>query len=211
MSVDDHRLGDELADGHARIERGEGILEDHLHVPAHGAHDASACSWSMLRPSMMMSPDVGSTSRRMVRPVVDLPQPNSPTSASVSPLRELEGDILDRMHVATCRLNMPARMAKRVTRLCTSSTGLRCCSFGRRGRGRERGHRLAPVEIERSETARAHAFPSCAEFRHRRQQRLRVGVARGVKMSLRGLPRPCGPVHDEHAVGDLPPPRPCRG
>ena len=33
-----HRLGDDLADGHARIERGVGILEDHLHLLAHRRH-----------------------------------------------------------------------------------------------------------------------------------------------------------------------------
>ena len=32
-----HRLGDQGGDGHARIERAAGILEDELHAPAHGA------------------------------------------------------------------------------------------------------------------------------------------------------------------------------
>ena len=32
------RLGDDLADGHARIERGVGVLEDDLHLLAHGDH-----------------------------------------------------------------------------------------------------------------------------------------------------------------------------
>ncbi len=31
------RLVDHLADGHARVERGVGVLEDHLDAPAHGA------------------------------------------------------------------------------------------------------------------------------------------------------------------------------
>ena len=34
-AVDEQRLGDEVADAHARIERGVGVLEDHLHVAAH--------------------------------------------------------------------------------------------------------------------------------------------------------------------------------
>src|SRR5438105_1192189 len=34
-----------------------------------------------------MSPRVGSIKRRMQRPVVDLPQPDSPTSPNVSPLK----------------------------------------------------------------------------------------------------------------------------
>ncbi len=33
--MDQQRLGDEVADAHARIERGIGVLEDHLHVAAH--------------------------------------------------------------------------------------------------------------------------------------------------------------------------------
>ncbi len=37
-------------------------------------------------PSKTILPPVGSYSRRMVRPTVDLPQPDSPTSPSVSPL-----------------------------------------------------------------------------------------------------------------------------
>jgi hypothetical protein len=37
------------------------------------------------RPWNVTSPDVGSISRRIVRPVVDFPQPDSPTSPSVSP------------------------------------------------------------------------------------------------------------------------------
>ena len=32
------RLGDDLADGHARIERGVRVLEDDLHLLAHGDH-----------------------------------------------------------------------------------------------------------------------------------------------------------------------------
>ncbi len=36
-------------------------------------------------PSNATSPEVGSIRRRIDRPVVDLPQPDSPTSPSVSP------------------------------------------------------------------------------------------------------------------------------
>ena len=38
-----------------------------------------------LWPSNTISPEVGSISRSTQRPVVDLPQPDSPTSPSVSP------------------------------------------------------------------------------------------------------------------------------
>ncbi len=38
--MDLHRLGDDRADRHARVERGVRVLEDHLHVAAHLAHVA---------------------------------------------------------------------------------------------------------------------------------------------------------------------------
>ena len=40
--VDAHRLTDDVADRHARIERREGILEDHLHLLAHREHFVAA-------------------------------------------------------------------------------------------------------------------------------------------------------------------------
>ena len=39
--VDLHRLGDDVADRHARVQRGVGVLEDHLQVAAHLAHLAT--------------------------------------------------------------------------------------------------------------------------------------------------------------------------
>ena len=44
------------------------------------------------RPSNSTSPAVGSYSCKMARPVVDLPQPLSPTRPSVSPLKTVERD-----------------------------------------------------------------------------------------------------------------------
>ena len=49
------------------------------------ARNAAGSSADTLRPSNHTSPAVGSISRRMQRPVVDLPEPDSPTSPSVSP------------------------------------------------------------------------------------------------------------------------------
>jgi hypothetical protein len=47
----------------------------------------SSCSFSveMSRPSKMMRPSVGLYRRKMVRPTVDFPQPDSPTRPTVSP------------------------------------------------------------------------------------------------------------------------------
>ena len=52
---------------------------------------AWASSPVMSSPPTLMVPSVGSSSFRSVRPTVDLPQPLSPTSPSVSP-RPIEND-----------------------------------------------------------------------------------------------------------------------
>ena len=49
------------------------------------AWNAAGPSAVTLRPSNQISPAVGSISRRMQRPVVDFPEPDSPTNPSVSP------------------------------------------------------------------------------------------------------------------------------
>ena len=51
-------------------------------------------------PLSLMAPLDGSTSRSTLRATVDLPQPDSPTSPSVSPLPTREADAVDGMHGA---------------------------------------------------------------------------------------------------------------
>ena len=60
----DQRLGDEVADRHARVERGVGVLEDHLHVAAHRPCISSRPRPGGLRPSMAMSPLPGDQAER---------------------------------------------------------------------------------------------------------------------------------------------------
>jgi hypothetical protein len=84
-AVDAQRLGDDVADGHARVERGERVLEDDLDVAARRAarqRGGVRCG----RPSKRTSPAVGAmqAQRRRCRRC-DLPQPDSPTRPSVSP------------------------------------------------------------------------------------------------------------------------------
>ncbi len=50
-----------------------------------------------------MAPLVGSISRSTLRATVDLPQPDSPTSPSVSPVAKREADAVDGMHGADRR------------------------------------------------------------------------------------------------------------
>ncbi len=51
----------------------------------HSARKAPRSSAVTFWPSNQISPAVGSISRKMQRPVVDLPQPDSPTKPKVSP------------------------------------------------------------------------------------------------------------------------------
>ena len=77
------------------------------------------------------APAVGSISRSSSRPSVDLPQPDSPTSASVSPRIDLEATLIDGAHLgrgcsANCR---PPPSAKRAAE-----------ALGRDDRRSRRGH-----------------------------------------------------------------------
>ncbi|MCY1553152.1 hypothetical protein D9M68_896070 [compost metagenome] len=71
----------------------------------------------------MTEPETGDTSCRTESPVVDLPQPDSPTSDRVSPrCREKETFSTACTRPETL-LQRPERIAKRVVRFLTSSTG----------------------------------------------------------------------------------------
>src|SRR6266545_7568164 len=75
-------------------------------------------------PSKVTSPDVGSIRRRMQRPVVDLPQPDSPTRPSVSPfwiVNEMSSTAWTR---ATSREKSPPRIGKYFLRFLTLSSGV---------------------------------------------------------------------------------------
>ncbi len=94
--VQPDRFGDLLADREDRIQRRHRLLEDHRHVgAAHRAHGRScACARSSARrrareidrPDVMRPPPC-STRRMSDSAVTDLPEPDSPTMASVSPRR----------------------------------------------------------------------------------------------------------------------------
>ena len=84
------RLGQDLAHRHARIERGVGVLEDDLRIAAEGAQLIAHRARARSRPSKRTVPASGSISRSTSRLTVDLPQPDSPTSASVLPASTLK-------------------------------------------------------------------------------------------------------------------------
>ena len=59
-------------------------------------------------PSKVILPEVASSSRITQRAMVDLPQPDSPTTPSVSPLCQREGDAVDRVDAADLLLEHDA-------------------------------------------------------------------------------------------------------
>ena len=120
--VDDDRLGDRGADALARIEARERILEI---ICMRWRMRRSPCGSSARTslPSNRTRPAFGSTSRRIERPVVDLPQPLSPTSASVSPACSEKETSSTACTRALTLPKTPERMGKRVTRFATSRIG----------------------------------------------------------------------------------------
>ena len=88
-AVGHQRLGHDVEQRPARVERREGVLEDHLHLAAERPEPAlrqgGHVHHAALPVRKRISPAVGTTARRMQRAVVVLPQPLSPTSESVSP------------------------------------------------------------------------------------------------------------------------------
>src|SRR5579885_109618 len=75
-------------------------------------------------PPMRIEPAVGSMSRSTVRPTVDLPQPDSPTSPSVSPLRMLKLTPSTAKTAPAVRCSSPLRIGKCFLRSRTSSTAM---------------------------------------------------------------------------------------
>ena len=73
------------ADRHARIERRERVLEDDLHACAAAPRSLPRSSASRSSPSKRTRAGGRLDQAQTSRPTVDLPQPDSPTSARVSP------------------------------------------------------------------------------------------------------------------------------
>ena len=102
----------ESSHGQARIERGVAVLEHHLHVAAQLAQREPAAPRP--RPRRRRSArrhraGSGACSRRAS---VDLPQPDSPTMPSVSPLSTTNDTSSTARTLPIFRLNRPPRMGK---------------------------------------------------------------------------------------------------
>ena len=83
-AVDFDRLADDVADGHARVQAADRVLEDDLHLPAEAAQLFAVVGEEVLA-LVAHLPAVAGIRRRIVRPTVVLPQPDSPTRPSVLP------------------------------------------------------------------------------------------------------------------------------
>ena len=162
MSVALDHLDDLAADGEHRVEAGGRLLEDHADAPpAHRAHRRLGQREQVGAVELDVPPDAmrpGSGSSRMIESaVIDLPQPDSPTSAKVSPLGARVDHAVDRAH---------RRLAARST-----------------GRG-PRGSRQVAAPFDRAPGRWAYASPRAAATtpltagRSRRARRRRTGWRR---------------------------------
>ena len=181
-----------------RVQRGVGILEDDLHVAAERSQRGALRRVTFL-PSNQISPELGSISRRMQRPVVDLPHPDSPTSPSVSPAAMSKLTPSTACTRSTSRENTPPLTAKCLRRSREQGSGLAPASP-------HSTHDLVPgVDLpqrrHRAQCRRRRRSGSAGEAAARR--RLRAGWARrrrsppvalcGAPRSTRGIERirPC--------------------
>ena len=109
-------------------------------------------------PWKTISPAVGSSSRTIVRPSVDLPQPDSPTSPSVSPSLTAKLTSSTACTCATSRCSSPFRIGKYFLTCLTSRSGVSPDSLA----SLEDGHAAAaePPEIVSSRWSRLNSTSS---------------------------------------------------
>ena len=153
------RRADDLRDALARVQRGERVLEDHLHLaPRSGRSSRCAEVRDVVAVEADRCPSVGSSSRMSVRDSVVLPQPDSPTSPSVSPCARRERHVVDRVDVPAVRsmsrpcwigkywldvLDLEQRSRRRSSRLDVAVMRSRPSPRGRSGRRRSRASRAS--------------------------------------------------------------------
>ena len=132
-AVDPEALADAVADRRPRIERRVRVLEDDLHPLPVRLERLALQRWRCRRRRRRSRPTVGSISRSRSRPTVVLPQPDSPTSPSVSPRRIVKLTPSTAWTLAIVRWRTPPRIGNCLTRSRTSTSGASA------GRGRRRG------------------------------------------------------------------------
>ena len=187
---------------HARVERAVGVLEDHLDAAVEGAAFGAGAARRCPCPRRRMRPSSGSSSRTRQRASVDLPQPNSPTMPSVSPRRDLERDVVQRMdgrrRAGRARCARPVwPTGKRLAASVDRDERLASCISGLRHRGDlGRGGSRRPAVSSRDGFERAAARlaadgrsrrRSAGERRSRRAGRSGSAACPRSTMSMRAL------------------------
>ncbi len=204
--MDDQRLGDDVVDRHARVERPHRVLEHELDALAEFLQRRRRVSFSVsvsLVPSLnRMRPVSGVIARMMILDNVVLPQPDLPTRPRHSPRFTSK---LTSSTASTCFSSPPKkpplRIAKLLLTFSTSSSGRAEARALRPGMLlREHlafGHR--DLADRRQALARRHA-----EARHRAQQRLQIGMLRRLEQILHGAGfHDLAVIHDDDLVGDV--------
>ncbi len=134
-----------------------------------------------------------STSLSSARPVVDLPQPDSPTSDKGLSRPEIKTDLLHRMHFARHAIEQPAAHRK---------TGHQVAHLHGSARRRlpYRAFRSPPAADREAKNGAADPDPASPQPRNRRQQRLAyTGAAAATKdlLNAAGLYRLTA-IHHQH-------------
>ena len=98
MPLDDQRLAQDRADPHPRVHGRVGVLEHQLDLPrrSRAARARGSARPGPRPPNADRAARWASPGPTISRPMVVLPQPDSPTSPNVSPVRMLEGHVGDR-------------------------------------------------------------------------------------------------------------------
>ena len=104
-----HRLGHLIGQAHLRVQAGERILKHHLHIRPRPPQPGPVQRHDIHPVQHHARPAVGSISRRIDRPALDLPQPDLAHQRQGAPLVQRKRDILDRMHIG----HRPAQHARR--------------------------------------------------------------------------------------------------
>ena len=122
-AVDRERLADDLADALARVQRRVRVLEDDLHLLAQRPQPALRQLGDVDARRSGSCRHVGSSRRTISRAVVDLPQPDSPTIPSVSPLLTVSVTSSTACTTSLPRENTPCLTGKCFVRCSTSTSG----------------------------------------------------------------------------------------
>ena len=111
QAVDEQRFGDDVADGHARIERGVGVLKDDLHLLAELAHLLAPEFVDALPLEEDLALGRGQEAQNHAAGGQS-PEPDSPTRPSVSPLRIAKSMPSTALTSPTWRERIPAWIGK---------------------------------------------------------------------------------------------------